>query len=323
MGTRASGFARLLLVLIGLIGSSAWSQGFPSKPIRIIVPFSAGGGNDVFGRKIAQKLQERLGQPVVVENKTGASGIIGAEFVAKSPADGYTLLAAQQALVLLPLVFKSVPFDVMKDFAPVGIGASVPMVVMVTNSLPVTSINELIAHAKANPGKLFYGTPGIGTPQHLATELFMNMTQTIMVQVPYKGASDILTDLMSGDVHVVFGALNSAAPLIRAAKVRAIGIAEREPLQLFKDVPTVFESLPGYEMNFWFGMLAPAGTPDSVVNRLSEEQRAIINLPDVREGLAKVGMDSKPTSAAEMRQIMAAELEKWSKVAKAAGIQRQ
>jgi tripartite-type tricarboxylate transporter receptor subunit TctC len=314
-------FAALLAgTMLAAAAASVLAQGFPSKPIRIIVPFTPGGGNDVFGRVIAQKLWERLGQPVVVENKPGAGSIIGADSVAKSAPDGYTLLVAANAHVLLSLVSKSLPFDVMRDFAPIGIGATLPMVVAVANKLPVKSINELIAHARANPGKLSYATPGIGTPQHLATEWFMSMTGTKMIQVPYKGAAGMLTDLMSGEVQVMFGALNSAVPLIQSGKIRAIGIAERQRLTQFKDLQTVNESLPGYEVTYWYGLLAPAGTPDAILNKLSEEQRVIVNLPDVREGLARVGFDSNPTSASEMRQTMTREFGIWEKVATAAGI---
>ena len=323
MGPHASGMAKWLLVCLTLFASSALSQSFPSKPIRIIVPFTPGGGNDVFARTFGQKLQERLGQPVVVENKPGAGGNIGAEFVARSAADGYTLLVAQNGLTMLPWLSKALSFDIMKDFAPIGIGATLPMVVVVANKLPINSINELVVYAKANPGKLSYATPGIGAPHHLATELFMDMTGTKMVLVPYKGASGMLTDLMSGEVHVMFGALNSAIPLIQSGKIRAIGIAERQRVSLFKDMPTVNESLPGYEVNFWFGLLAPAGTSDAITNKLSEEMRVIVGMPDVRERLAGVGFDSNPTSAAEMRRTMTAELEKWGKVVKAAGIQPQ
>jgi len=317
-------FAALIAgTLLAVAAAPVLAQGFPSKPLRIIVPFTPGGGNDVFGRSIAQKLQERLGQPAVVENKPGAGGNIGAEFVAKSAPDGYTLLVTQSGITMVPWVSKSVPFDVLKDFAPLGIGATQPMVMVVANNVPANSINELIAYAKANPGKLSYATPGVGTPHHLTTEMFMGMTGTKMVHVPYKGASGMLADLMSGEVHVMIGALNSAIPLFQAGKIRALGVAERQRLPQFKDLQTVNESLPGYEANIWYGLMAPAGTPDAITNKLSEEQRAIVNLPAVREHLARVGMDSNPTSAAEMRQIMTTELDKWGKVVKAAGIQPQ
>ncbi|MBI4291403.1 MAG: tripartite tricarboxylate transporter substrate binding protein [Betaproteobacteria bacterium] len=317
-------FAALIAgAVLGTTAATVLAQVFPNKPIRIVVPFTPGGGNDVYGRVIGQKLQERLGQPAVVENKPGAGGNIGAEFVAKSAADGYTLLVVQSGITMVPWVSKSVPFDVLKDFAPLGIGTTQPMVVVVANNIPVKSIKELIAHAKANPGRLSYATPGVGTPHHLVTELFMGMTGTKMVHVPYKGASGMLANLMSGEVHVMIGALNSAIPLFQSGKIRALAVAERQRLRQFEELPTVNESLPGYEANIWYGLMAPAGTPEAITNKLSEEQRAIVNLPTVREQLARVGMDSNPTSAAEMRQIMTTELAKWGKVVKDAGIQPQ
>ena len=303
--------------------ASALAQGFPSKPIRIIVAFGPGGGNELFARAVGEKMRERLGQPVLVEIKPGAAGNIAAEFVARSAPDGHTLLVAQSGLTMQPWLSKSLPFDVIRSFAPVGIGATVPMVVVVTNKLPVTSINELIAYARANPGKLSYATPGIGSPHHLAVELLMNMTQTRMVQVPYKGASAMLTDLISGEVHLMIGAINSAIPFFRAGKIRAIAVPERQRLPQFRDLPTVNESLPGYEVNIWFGLMVPAGTPDALVNLLSGEMRTIVSLPDVRESLTRAGLDSNPTSPAEMSRIMTSEIEKWGKVVKAAGIQPQ
>jgi len=299
--------------------ASALAQGFPSKPIRIIVAFGPGGGNELFARAVGEKMRERLGQPVLVEIKPGAAGNIAAEFVARSAPDGHTLLVAQSGLTMQPWLSKSLPFDVVRSFAPVGIGATVPMVVVVTNKLPVTSINELIAYARANPGKLSYATPGIGSPHHLAVELLMNMTQTRMVQVPYKGASAMLTDLISGEVHLMIGAINSAIPFFRADKIRAIAVPERQRLPQFRDLPTVNESLPGYEVNIWFGLMVPAGTPDALVNLLSGEMRTIVNLPDVRESLTRAGLDSNTTTPAEMSRIMTSEIEKWGKAVAISG----
>ena len=317
-------FAALLAgAMLAVPAASVLAQSFPSKLIRIIVPYPPGGAVDVFGRTIGQKLSERLGQPVIIENKPGASGNIGAEFVARSAPDGYTLLAVHNGFPMLQWVLKSLPFDVMKDFAPIGIGATMPMVMVVTNKLPVKSVSELIDYARANPGKLSYATPGIGAAHHMATEMLMNTTGIKMVQVVYKGAAGIMPDLISGEVQVAFGALNWAVPLIQSGKLRVIGIAERQRLPQFKDVPTVNELVPGFEVNFWFGLVAPAGTPGAITNKLSEEQRAIVNLPEVRTRLAGTGYDSNPTSVAEMRQIMTTELEKWGKVVKAAGIQPQ
>jgi len=207
----------------------------------------------------------------------------------------------------------------MKDFAPVGIGATLPMVVVVANKLPIDSINELIAYAKANPGKLSYASPGIGAPHHLATELFMDMTGTKMVMVPYKGASGMLADLISGEVHVMFGALNSALPLIQSGKIRAIGLAERQRLPLFKDMPTVKESLPGYEVNFWFGLLAPAGTPKAVVSRLNAEMVKILNLTEIRDRLSQVGFEAASSTPEEFASFIQTEIVKLGKVVKSSG----
>jgi len=317
-------FAALLAgAMLAVPAASVLAQSFPSKPIRIIVPYPPGGAVDVFGRAIGQKLSERIGQPVIIENKPGAGGNIGAEFVARSAPDGYTLLAANNGLPMMPWVSKSLPFDVMKDFAPIGIGATISFVMVVANKLPVKSINELIAYARANPGKLSYGTPGIATPHYFGTELFMHMTGTKLVHVPYKGGTGYMPDLMSGELQVAFGTPNSSIPLIQTGKIRAIGVTGRQRLPELKDLPTVNESLPGFELSAWFGLAAPAGTPDAITDKLSEEQRAIVNLPEVRARLAGIGFDSNPTSPAEMFQIMTTELEKWGKVAKAAGIQPQ
>ena len=303
--------------------NSTSSQDYPNRPIKIVVAFTPGSSNDVYARVVAEKLQERFGQPVIVENKPGAAGTIGAGFVAKSAPDGYTLLLATGALTVTPWVYKSLPFDVEKSFAPVGIGVTQPLVVVVTNILPVKSINELIAYAKEHPGKLFFGSSGIGSTMHLSAEWFKGLTGINMVHVPYKGATDVLTALMTGQVQVMFSAFASAAPYMKSGKIRAIAVAERQRLPQFKDVPTVNESVPGFETNLWFGLVAPAGTPDAILNKLSEAQRAIVNMPDVRDRLARLEMDSNPSSAAELRQLMTTEVARWGKIMKTAGIELQ
>ena len=311
--------AGLVLALLG-VNTAVLAQAYPNKPIRIIVPFTPGGGNDVYARTVGQKLSERLGQPVIVENKPGAGGNIGAELVARAAPDGYTLLLAQNGLTMAPSLSKSLPFDVMKDLAPIGIGVNLPMGLAVSNSLPVKSVPELIAYAKANPGKLHYATPGIGTPHHLSTEMFLSMTGTKMEQVPYKGAAGMIPALMTGEVQVLFGALNSMLPHIQSGKIRGLALGDRQRNPILKDLPTVAESVPGYESVFWFGLMAPGGTPEAILNKLSEEQRVIVNLPDVRERLAKVGFEPNATTPNETRRIFAEELEKWAKVVKDAGI---
>lgn len=310
--------AALTLALFGT--SAALAQGYPNRVIRIIVPFTPGGGNDVFARIVGQKLQERLGQPVIVENKPGAGGNIGIDAVAKSAPDGYTLLLANNGFTTAPFLTKNLPFDVMKDLSPVGIGVSIPMALSVSNTIPVKTVSELVSYAKANPGKLSYATPGLGTPHHLSMELFMSMTGTRFVQIPYKGASTMLTDLISGEVQVLNGALNSMLPYVQSGRIRIIALGTGQRNSILKDVPTVAESVPGYEVGIWYGLMAPAGTPEDILAKLSREQQAIVNLPDVRERLAAQGFESFATSPATMRATMKSEMEKWGKVIKDAGI---
>ena len=310
--------AALTLALSGT--TAALAQGYPNRVIRIIVPFTPGGGNDVFARIVGQKLQERLGQPVIVENKPGAGGNIGIDAVAKSAPDGYTLLLANNGFTTAPFLTKNLPFDVMKDLSPIGIGVSIPMALAVSNTIPVKTVPELVSYAKANPGKLSYATPGLGTPHHLSMELFMSMTGTQFVQIPYKGASTMLTDLISGEVQVLNGALNSMLPYVQSGRIRIIALGTGQRNSILKDVPTVAESVPGYEVGIWYGLMAPAGTPEDILAKLSREQQAIVNLPDVRERLAAQGFESFATSPATMRTTMKSEMEKWSKVIKDAGI---
>ena len=301
----------------------AFAQGsYPDRPVRIIVPFTPGGGNDVFARAVGQKLGERWNQPVIVENKPGAGGNVGAEFVSKSPADGYTLLVAQNGLTMVPWLQKNLSFDPM-GFAPVLIALTLPMGAAVNNELPVKNVPELIAYAKANPGKLSYATPGIGTPHHLAMELFMDRTGTKMEMVPYKGASGMLPDLIGGRVNVLFGALNSMLPHMLAGKIRPIGVGEKKRLAILPDVPTIAETLPGYEVPFWFGFVAPAGTPDAIARRIADEVKIVVNLPEVTPQLKKVGFEITPGTPEEMRATLKADYELWGQVVKKAGIKQE
>jgi len=296
------------------------AQDYPSRPIKIVVPFTPGGGNDVYAREIAQKLTERMGQPVIVDNRPGAGGNIGADFVAKAAPDGYTLLLAQNGLTMAPLVSKNITYDFNKDLTPIGIGATLPLGIAVATSLPIKNVAELIAYAKKNAGKLSYGTPGIGTPHHLFTEFFLYSTGTQMVHIPYKGAAGMLTDLISNQVQVVFGALNSMLPHHASGKIRiiALGAPPRNPI--LKDMPTATETIPGYEAVYWFGLMAPGGTPEAILNKLSEVQRLIVSTPEVRERLAIAGFDINTTNPKEMRKLMSAEYEKWLMVVKSTNI---
>ena len=303
-----------------LAATQAAAQGFPSGIIRIIVSFPPGGGNDVYARAIAPKLQERYGYPVIVENKPGAGGNIGTMMVVKSPPDGHTLVVAHNGLAMQPWLSKNVPFDLEKDLAPVCVSLKLPMAAVVNPDLPVRSVNELVSYAKSNPGRIAFAIPGFGTPHHMYAELFMSMTGTKMVAVPYKGAAGMIPDLMSGQVQLMFGALNSALAHIKSGRLRAIGIGERQRLASLADVPAIGESLPGYEAGFWFGLMAPAGTPEAVLNRIAQDVGEIVNLPDVAPRLRNVGFEVSPGSPAQMRALIRSELQKWEKVVKDAGI---
>jgi tripartite-type tricarboxylate transporter receptor subunit TctC len=306
-------------LLMGL-STLANAQTYPDKPIRLVIPFSAGGGTDTFGRILAGKLQERLGQSVVAENKPGAGGNIGADMVAKSTADGYTLLLAQDSLTIAPWLYQSLNFDVMKDFAPIGVGVFMPMVLIVANDLPVNTVGDLIAYAKKHPDRLSYGSPGVGTAHHLNFESFLNQTDSKMIHVPYKGASGMVADLASGNVHVAFSALSSVLSLIESGRVRAIAVADDKRAPQLKDVPTITETIPGYTANVWFGLMAPAKTPREITEKLSEEMRAIVNTADVRERLTEMGYRVQPTTPDEMTQILNSEYEKWGALIKAVNI---
>jgi tripartite-type tricarboxylate transporter receptor subunit TctC len=316
----AAGVAAALVAACGLLSSGAWAQAnYPDRPIKIIVPFTPGGGNDVLARSVQPAMQARLGQPVIVENKPGAGGHIGGDFVAKSPPDGYTLLISQNGLAMAPWLEKNMPYDPLA-LAPIGILLVAPVIAAVNNDLPVKSINELIAYAKANPGKLSYATPGVGTPHHLFTELFLSSTGTKMVMVPYKGVAGMLTDLIAGRVNVLFSSYTSMLPHMQAGKIRGVGVAELKRLATIPDVPAIAESLPGFNVNFWFGFSAPAGTPEAITRKLSDELRAIVNLPDVSERLKKAGYEIAPSTPEEMRASLRSDYEKWGKVVKGAGI---
>ena len=298
----------------------AAAQSYPDRPIRIVVPFSPGGGTDTFARIVGQKLQERLGQPVVVENRPGAAGNIGAEAVARAAPDGYTLLLAQDSLAIVPWLSKGLGFDPMKDFAPIGVGVFMPMILVAANSLPVTSLQGLIDYARANPGKLAYGTPGSGTAHHLNFELLLTRIGARMVHVPYKGAAPMTADLVSGNLQVAFAALSSAMSLVNAGKLRVLAVADDERVAQAKDVPAIGEILKGYTAHVWFGLMAPVRTPEPIVTRLATELRAAVNLPDVKERLTDLGYQVKPTTPGQMTALMTSEYEKWGQVIKTAGI---
>lgn len=313
-------WAGIALPFLFCIPLAAQSQTFPSKPIRLVVPFAAGGGNDLLARIISQKFLEKWGQPVIVDNRPGAGGNVGADFVAKAQPDGYTILLGTNTLTMNPFIFAKIPFDTQRDFAPVAMIATTPFYVVVNNNLPVKNIPELIAYAKANPGKLSYATPGIGTPHHLGTELFKSMTSTYMVHIPYRGSIPAITDVMGGQVQVMWATVNVALPLVNTGKVRGLALAEPKRIPSQKDSPVVAETVPGYEVSAWYGIFAPAATPPAIVQQLSAELQAIFQQPDVQARLLPLGYEMSIGNSEQVREIITRDLEKWSKVVKAAGI---
>ncbi len=313
----------IICMMVGVLGTgSGYAQEYPNKPIQLINPWSAGGGVDTVARLLGTKFQERLGQPVIVEIKPGAGGTLGADFVAKSRPDGYTLLITTGGLTTNPFFFANMPFDVEKDLAPISMIAMQHFYLVAANNLPVKNMKELIAYAKANPGKVSYASPGLGTPQHLAGEMLKSMAGIDITHVPYKGQTPAINDVMAGHVPMTWVTLNAALPLIQTGKVRGIAIASsKERLALYKDVPVIAETVPGYEMApSWYALFAPAATPARVIQRLAAEVQRFTQLPDVHERLVSMGFEVQSSSPQAMRDVIKTELVAYGKIVKAAGI---
>ena len=306
--------------------AEAQVESYPNRPIRFVVPLLPGGGNDFLARLFADRLQPTFGQPVVVENKPGAGGNIGAEFVARQPADGYTILMASTTQVVNLSFFAKLPYHPIRDFEPVALAATIPYVLAVNSNTSVHTIRDFIALARAKPGMVTYATPGIGTPHHLAAELLKSMTGIDMVHVPYKGASGIVAALLAGDVTITIGAINSLLPHFRSGRLRPVAVAAGSPTPLLPGVPTIAEALPlpGYEIKNWYGVLAPAGTPQPIVDRLNAEINRILRDPQViSERLAPNGFVSLATTPERFREVMKEDVVKYAKIAKDAKIQPQ
>ena len=307
--------------VLAALAFGAAAQTYPSKPIRIVVPFPAGGTTDVLARAVAQKLTESLGQAAVVDNRPGAGGNIGAELVAKAPPDGYTLLMGTVGThAINPSLYPKMPYDHVKDFVPVILVAGVPNVLVINPSLPVNSVQELIAYAKANPGKLNFASSGNGTSIHLSGELFKTMAGVQMAHVPYKGSAPALQDLVGGQVQLMFDNLPSSLALIRAGKLKALAVTSLTRAAALPDVPTVAESgLPGFEASSWFGLLAPAATPQPVVVTLNTDVAKWLATPEAREKLLAQGANAAGGTPADFARHIAAETAKWQKVVKESG----
>jgi len=296
------------------------AQSYPSKPIRLIVPFPPGGSNDIVGRMIAAQLGERLGQSVVVDNRGGAGGTIGTDMAAKAAPDGYTLLLISVAHAFNPAMYKKLPYDPEKSFAPIGLVAAGPVALTVHPSVPAASVKELIALARARPGQLNYATAGIGSFQHLASELFKLQAGLDIVHIPYKGGGPAMMDTIAGQAQINMASLIQVIPHAKSGKLRLLATSGTKRSSLFPDVPTVAETVPGYDATNWWGLVAPAGTPPAVVGKLHLELASLLKSAETKKRLENEGADLVPMDPAEFGRFMAAEMVKWAKVVKEAGI---
>lgn len=315
--TTLSGIAVLTL---GAALHPASAQNFPVKPIRVIVPLAAGGPGDVLARVIGQKLSEHVGQPVIIDNRPGANTNIGTEFVAKAPPDGYTLLATASTLTINPSMYATLSYDPLRDFAPLTLIASTPLVLVVHPSLPVKSVKELIALARSKPGQLNYGSAGNGSALHLAGEMFNSLARVKLVHVPYKGVTNAFSDLLGGQISIMFPGAPIALPQVKAGKLRALGTTGAGRTAAAPELPPIGESgLPGYEVSVWYGILAPAGTPTAVINRLHSEISKIVQLPEIKERWAVLGAEALHNTPEQFAAFLKADLGKWAKVVRDSG----
>lgn len=310
-----------LIVVAALAASASAQTAYPAKPIQLVVPFAPGGATDIVARLVGQKLAERLGRPVVVDNRPGAGGNLGAAIVAKAPADGHVLFLGTIAThAINQSLYARLGYDPVRDFAPVSLLTSVPLVLVVPADLPARSVKDLVALAKARPGALNYASPGAGTALHLAGELFKSLAGVDVVHVPYKGSAPAITDLLGGRVSLMFDTTLSALPHVKAGKLRALAVTTARRSAALPELPTVAESgLPGFDVSAWNGILVPAGTPREIVARLATEVAAIMKLADVRERLAGQGAEAIGSTSEEFAAHIAAETAKWAKVVRASG----
>ncbi len=317
----------LLLLAAALLFSATATiaaETYPARPVRLVVPSGAGGITDILARSIAPRLSESLGQQVVIDNRPGASGVIGSQLVATAPADGYTLLMVFPAHPVNPSLFKTLPYDTEKSFAPITIVSTVSTVLIVGNDAPVKTTQELIALARAKPGALNYGSVGSGSLGHLAAELMRSMAQLRITHVPYKGSPQVLTALVAGEIQLYFiASAGTVVPQEKAGRVRALGVSTKQRLPILPHVPPIADALPGYEAIGWNGILAPAGTPKAVIDRLHREIVKIVRTGEFAQQLVGEGATAVGSTPAEFDAVIRADMRKWAAVVKEAGINRE
>ena len=310
----------IALALLLACAADSIAQSYPSRPVRFIVPFPPGGGNDIVGRIVALKLAEALGQPVVVDNRGGAGGTIGTDIAAKSPPDGHTILINNISLAVNATLFAKLPYDTLRDLAPVTLVGRQPNLLVVNPSVPAQSVRELLALAKAKPRQLNYGSGGVGTASHLATELLKLMAQVDLEHVPYKGLGPALTDLIGGQVQLIISTMASALPQVKAGKLRPLAVTTLKRSAFFPEVPTMDEAgVRGYEFDTWYGLLVPAGTPRFIIDRLNQETARVLASAAVKEQFAAQGLEAAPSSPGRFGAYLKSEVDKWGKVVRASG----
>lgn len=309
------------LLLAALMAGGAYAQQYPTRPVRFISPYPPGGGNDTLSRILADKLGELLGQRIIVENRPGANTIVGTELVAKSQPDGYTLILLPNSFATNPSFYPKLPYDTARDFAPVGQIAQSPQMLVAHPSVPARTLKELLALAKAKPGQLSYGTSGNGSTGHLATVLLSMMTGVELVHVPYKGTAPAVNDLLGGHIPLMTSSMLATLPHVRAGRLRIIALTTARRSKAIPEVPTIAESgVPGYEATLWYGMLAPARTPDAIIKRVNSELATVLKHPEVVEKLSTQAVEPHHTSPDQFAALIRTELAKWSKVISASGV---
>ena len=309
----------LPLACLGLPAHAAES-GYPAKPVRLISPFAAGGSNDTVARIVATEVSRALGQQIIVDNRPGAGGVTGTDYVAKAPADGYTVLSGGMGSLTVQPSLKKLPYDTLTDFVPVALIGRVPHVLASHPSLPAASMNEFIALARKNPGKLHYSSGGVGSFNHLAGELIASMTRTRLVHVAYRGGAPAATDLLAGQVELSVAALNLVLPHLRTGRLRALGQTGATRSSMLPDVPPIAETVPGYDVTPWYGVLVPARTPASIVSRLEREFLGVLRKPDVQEKFRMQGAEPSGLASVQYRDMLSSDLRRWKQIVTDAGI---
>ena len=321
---RPFGFATTLALLLSFLASSSHAQDWPNRPIRIVVGFGAGGGTDIAARIIAEHLSKSLGQPVVVENRVGAGGTTAAEQVARSAKDGYTALMMSNAHVISPAMYKSLRYNSVNDFQMVSMVGTAGLMLVTTSDFPVQDVKGLIAHAKKNPGKLNFGSPGVGTTQHFASEYLKQMAGLDIQHVPYKSTPATLTGLIAGETQMVIELIQTVQGQVQAGKMRAIGVTSPQRFPTVPDIPTLAETgLPGYDVTSWYGLAFPSGTPAAIVDKTNKAMRALLATDIVRAQIVRVGALPKSSTPEELRAHIVSEIDRWKAVREKANIEQQ